>query len=585
MILVCDKGKAYFNRLRYQGVPKYETSGKFDPKKYSFVDRDIFIRKLYELMLLSFNSTALSRFTSICRYLRWLDSNELEPINQDYFHLSLIQLYMEQWDSWVANNKDSHGSWVVARKAIAWYFSETGRKEDKKKLPILNDQYSNTKPFKALDIESELKPISKALFRGFNRLSENLAKGTIPSIHPLFDNELFEAQSIVKSWSKREKSNKKNQFITTLNLSDKTSGNWRNALTRCAVMICFMFTGMNTGPMLRMQRKDVIFKQIGSGRYVLNSVKGRSGYQDQDNTIGFSKHAKRFIEKWLELSLIITGDDDDAWLFPIIETDNSISYFHQQKRPPQEPVNKLLQLLGLPKINSSRFRKTKIDVLMRVTQDIYLTSISANNTPKVISKNYSYGVESDHERNLSAAMDAQFNFAKGEVINKSVINAKVKFKDPLSDYDYKRLRKDENTNNESRTPLGVRCKDNTKGASEIIDKAMKRLNVNVDEGDPVCTDFLMCFECEFHALVADVDDIWLMLSFFDTLEDMKVYPSINSVPETRFNNLYEAIKIILFRFKSISPKNYKAAQEKHKIGSHPFYSCANSLNDLMEIFS
>ncbi|NMU18478.1 hypothetical protein HKA97_00590, partial [Vibrio parahaemolyticus] len=99
-----------------------------------------------------------------------------------------------------------------------------------------------------------------------------------------------------------------------------------------------------------------------------------------------------------------------------------------------------------------------------------------------------------------------------------------------------------------------------------------------------CTDFLGCFECEYHRLVSEVEDIWLMMSFNDTLQQMKDYPAINSLPTDKFHKLCNTIESILTRFKAVSPDNYAQAQEKHSESPHPLYSDGYSLMDLLEAF-
>lgn len=38
--------------------------------------------------------------------------------------------------------------------------------------------------------------------------------------------------------------------------------------------------------------------------------------------------------------------------------------------------------------------------------------------------------------------------------------------------------------------------------------------------------------CDNHALVAMVDDIWLMMSFYDVIKSLKEQVAINSLPKT-----------------------------------------------------
>jgi len=76
-----------------------------------------------------------------------------------------------------------------------------------------------------------------------------------------------------------------------------------------------------------------------------------------------------------------------------------------------------------------------------------------------------------------------------------------------------------------------------------------------------------------------------MLSFKETLEEMQQFPSINSLPKSRYRNLCLTIDSILDRFKEVSKTNYSQALEKMKISSHPLYSNVYSLSDLLDIFS
>jgi len=265
--------------------------------------------------------------------------------------------------------------------------------------------------------------------------------------------------------------------------------------------------------------------------------------------------------------------------------DGTIKTFFSAAQSPHQRLNKLLGYMGLSNLTASRLRQTKVDTLMKVTEDIFLVSLSANNSVNSIKRHYSSGNEKDHVRNISSAMTAQFNIAKGADLIEAVNNAKYTFHDILSDYDYRKLRKDTSTNKESITPIGVRCEDNTKGTAHLISKALKRSGIEMDSNEEICTDFLGCFECDEHKLVAAIDDIWLMLSFKDTLDEMKQYPAVNSLPQSKFKKLCNTIAAILERFREVSVDNYKHATERHKKESHPLYQNLYSLNDLLEVFS
>ena len=106
---------------------------------------------------------------------------------------------------------------------------------------------------------------------------------------------------------------------------------------------------------------------------------------------------------------------------------------------PQKSINKLLKLLGLVEISPSSMRKTKLDALMKATDSVFLVAMSANNSIETIGRSYSTGVEGDHENNLGASIEAKFNIAKGKDIKAATEEAKFKYGDILSDYEYQEL--------------------------------------------------------------------------------------------------------------------------------------------------
>jgi len=583
MVLKADgAAKSHFKRLKYKGCPKLSKRGRLEePTRFIDMKRDAFVREMYRVLKPDFNRTKKKHFDNICIYIGWLDNEPNIVVEGDYFANNLVKLYMEQYGIWVSQNKYSKGSWSIAKGSISAVLKLLNRNADAKRLPPVKGVSKGAKSSKTLHVESELKPTAKALFRGYKGFSKHIANGTTPDINPLWDETLFNIQAEACGWSKKQKSDKACVFKKNVN----GIGDWRNQLSRIAAMICFMFTGMNTTPLLKMKRKDVVFKQIQGGKYVLVGEKDRANYLEIDNGIGFSKYAREFIESWLSSSARITGSDDDAYLFPFITIEGDFISFIQSTNSPQTAVNNLLEKLGLTPITPSILRKTKLDTLMKVTEDIYLVSLAANNSLSTIKKSYSSGSEQDHARNLSASMEATMSVAKGVPILDAVSTAKQNYHDVLSEYDYKRLREKENKSKDALTPLGVRCQDNKKGAANLIDKMLKKNGIEMPKEEKRCTDFLGCFECEYHKLVAATDDIWLMLSFKDTLQEMKQYPSVNSLPQSSYENICLTIDSALERLKVVSEKNYAEALEKKKVASHPLYSTIYSLNDLLEIFS
>ena len=577
LIIHYEGYKAFFIRLRYKGCPTIRliNDGNYAHQLIN-MDRDSFILKIYNILQdNSINGSLRIRFRGIVNYISWLDNNNITPKNAVYFAENYIDKYMEYLSTQHALGKIATNSWRNYKSAISFFLKKSNRSEQARRLKTIPLGTSNH--YKPYSIE-ELKEISRILFKAFRVFKQHFETNTSPTTHPFFDLTALESQRDKLGWNSRKFATVIKGYKTCFSQTD-----WKQQFIRVAIMITFLFTGKNTSSLLKMKIGDVAFKSINNGRYILYSEKPRANYQQQDNTIGFSKHAKRFIEAWLSISTTISKKGTDGPLFPYITSSNEVSDWIKSERSPQDRLNKMITKLGLPPINASRFRVTKIDILMRVTEDLLLISQSANNSINVIRSNYSDGVDSDHERALSASVNAKFNIVKEEEIEDSIKQAKYDFADILSDYEYKKYRS--TNSDEALTPQGLRCQNKKKGSAERIFKILQKSGAEVPSDEIVCTDYLGCFECGNYKLVAGIDDIWLMLSFYETIEELNLCPSINSLPATRFIKVKNTISAILQKLKSVSPKNYERAQTKLGLSSHPLYSDIHSLNDLLEVFS
>tara|TARA_B110000211_G_scaffold229131_2_gene286415 strand:- start:61 stop:1668 length:1608 start_codon:yes stop_codon:yes gene_type:complete len=535
---------------------------------------------MYVLLNEGITQTTNSRFTSLIKYIRWLDDMELVAINEDFFHWNLVDSYM----AWCAEQNQfgmmKKSEWWARKQSISWLLKAKGRKNDSDKLPSIKGTSKETVPHKSLDLVSELKPVVKALFRAYRELLKHFNDKTTPERHPLWDKELVEAEAARRGLTGRSLGVHRAVFKNTLFRAHP-----HNHLVKISMLICYMFTGINTKPLAALKISDVTFTEVQGGKYILSSVKGRSGWQDQDNTLGFSKRAKEYIEGWLKVATEMAGNDKNSPLFPHYSMSGDVNFYSEQIVCPQTSVNRLLTRLGLSTINPSMLRKTKLDTLFRVTESVYLVSMAANNALETTVRSYLHGTESMHQNNLGAAMDAKFNIAKGVGVDTAVTEAKFKYADVLDDYEYQRLRKGKDRSHESRTPTGIRCNDNRKGSAQIIDKLLKREGIEQDENEVACTDFLECWDCSEHVFVAEVTDIWLMLSFKETLQQLQQTPAVNSMPEKKYTKLFMDVETILERFNEKSLKSYQQAEERLKDGPHPLYSTVYSLNDLLEVFS
>ncbi|EHK9605220.1 hypothetical protein HJA69_003682 [Vibrio alginolyticus] len=581
--LKCDGATSYIDQLVYKGAPNYSRRGeKINGVDYTpVVSRERFARDVYLLLKTDFNRTKKTHFDQLKIYIRWLDTTQREPIEGDYFHPDLYNAYMDYHQEKYNRGEQKLSNWVFAKKMLSFFLRSLNRILEAKGLKSIKGQKKETESYKGIDVSGEFKPLVRCFIAAFGQFRKHFLEGTRPEIHPFWDEARFNELAEEKGWSAREKGNQKRAFKYAVR-NDNTT---RNHFSRLASVLAFCFTGQNTTPILNLRFSDVRFTEDSYGKVYFDMTKARAKYLGFDTSMGFHKKTQEFFHQWLEISKALQNESGTDWVFPYFMQSGEVKgCIEAGQTTPHQMINTLTKKLGLAHITPSILRQTKIDTLMRVTEDIYLVSMSANNDVKTIKASYAHGNESDHKRGLAASNEALYDVVKnGTAPDEAASQAKYSYADVLSHYDYQRLRKEEREN-DAQTPLGVRCKDATKGAANTVKKNLEKMGIKQPE-QKKCTDFLGCFECEFHRLVSEVEDIWLMMSFNDTLQQMKDYPAINSLPTDKFYKLCNTIESILTRFKTVSPDNYAQAQEKHSESPHPLYSDGYSLMDLLEAFS
>ncbi len=581
--LKCNGGTSHFIQLLYKGAPNYSQRGK----KIESVDyipvagREAFVRDVYRLLKTDFNRTKKRYFEKLKLYLRWMDSNHLEPINGDYFAPDLCNAYMDYHQDKCNRGEQSLSTWSNAKKMVGFFLKSNNRTVEARQLKLIKWGKKQAVSHKGIDVVGEYKPLVRRFIAAFGEFRQHFLKGTKPDTHPLWSEDLFDQQAEKNGWSPVKKANYKQYFKNAV----RTENSARNHFSRLAAMLAFCFTGQNTTPLLNLRFSDIRFTAKSNGKVYFDMTKARANHLNFDTSLGFHKKTQEFFHQWLEISMSLQKNSGTEWVFPyFLESGDIQGGFDAGQTAPQKSINRYTKKLGLVHVTPSKLRQTKIDALMKVTEDIWLVSMSANNSIEVLAVSYSDGNEGDHRTSLAANGDALYDISKNgtdphEAANKSKFNhANV-----LSDYNYKRLRKEE-TANDTQTPLGIRCKDASQGVAARIKKNLENMGFKQPEKEQRCTDFLGCFECPYHRLVSEVEDIWLMLSFNDTLQEMKGYPAINSLPTDKFYKLCNTIESILKEFKKVAPDNYTKALEMHSEAPHPLYSDGYSLIDLLETF-
>ncbi|MBO0210435.1 hypothetical protein [Vibrio sp. Vb0877] len=582
LTLKCDGLTSCFEQLVYKGVPNYSNKGE-KRKGVDYIPvmgRERLARDVYLLLKADFNVTKARHFYGLKNYIRWLDDTQREPIEGDYFHPDLYNAYMDYHQEKCNRGEQKLATWSTAKSMLSFFLKSQNRSLEAKGLKSIKGIKEEAESHKGIGVSDEFKPLVRCFIAAFSQFRKHFLEGTRPDIHPFWDEQRFNQVTEKENWSLMKRSQQKASFKRAM----KTETAVRNHFSRLASMLAFCFTGQNTTPLLKLRFSDVRFTEESHGIVYFDMTKDRANHLSFDTSMGFHKKTQEFFHQWLEISRELQRESGTDWVFPYFMQSGEIKGCSEAgQSKPHEAINKLTKKIGLAHITPSILRQTKIDTLMKVTEDIYLVSMSANNKVTTIEVSYSHGNESDHQRGLAATTEALFDVVKNNTDAHEAANkAKFNHADVLSDYSYKRLRKEERKN-DRQTPVGTRCKDATKGAANTIKKNLEKMGIKTPE-ETICTDFLDCFECEYHRLVSEVEDIWLMMSFNDTLQQMKDYPAINSLPTDKFHKLCNTIESILTQFKAVSPGNYAKAQEKHSEASHPLYSDGYSLLDLLEVF-
>lgn len=580
--LIHDSITCHIFQLVYKGAPNFSTRGdKLTGVSYCPVaGRETFVREVYRVLKTDFNSSKKTHFHNLKKYIRWLDDSQLAPIKDDYFHPDLCSAYMDYHQIKCNRGEQKLGTWVKAKGMLSFFLRAQSRTQEAKVLKSIKGVKKETNSHKGIDLDGEFKPLVRRLISAFGQFKKHFDEGTKPNIHPLWNEDLFNQMAERDGWTAIQKRN----VISSFKNAVRTENSSRNNFCALAAMLTFCFTGQNTTPILNLRFSDIRFSDEANGKVFFDMTKARANHLNFDTSLGFHKKAQEFIQQWLEISKLLQKESGTDWVFPYFKMSGEIlGGVEASQISPQDRINRHTKNLGLAHINPSMLRQTKIDVLMRVTQDVYLVSLSSNNSIEVLKADYGHGSESDHKNNIAANNEALYDIAKNRTnTDEAVTTAKFNHADVLTDYNYKQLRKEEREK-DTQTPTGVRCKDSTKGAANTVKKNLEKMGIKQPE--ELCTDFLSCFDCPHHRLVSEVEDIWLMLSFNDTLQQMKDYPAINSLPTDKFHKLCNTIESILMRFIEVAPDNYAKALDLHSEAPHELYSDGHSLNDLMEAFS
>ena len=555
----------HFKRFRYKGCPKLQAFGVLSKNiEYINMNRDSFVIDMYKLLVNETDAIKENTFKYLTHYVRLLDERDMNMV----FNEETVMWYFDFQKKRVLTGEIKSGTLASARQFLAYILKALGMSALSRQLPTL----ARTKVALTQTLSDEqLTEIGKKLYFGYNAYCQHILNGTEPKICPFYEN--------YKEIAGEDFDELVNVRVRVGAVKRITATHWHNNLTKIAYLITSMFTGVNATPLANLRRFNVVFKKGEGDYYELNTIKGRAGYKEQVNAIGFTKRAKEFIESWMLISSHFSPQDDD-YLFPYKQHNGVICNVGSENidRPQTQMNTVLTKYYGLPRITNRIFRKTRSNILMRATNDIFLVADANNHSTATAGKHYLFGDEDTHNIQLAGAMVAQASIAKGIDKKEAISEVLFKFKDPLSDFEYKK--KKELLPN--KTPTGFRCEE---PFSNKAKKSLRPYRSLTDSNEDACIDFLGCFECEHHALIAEKDDIWLMLSFRETVVESINRPSSNSIPSERLVKVLRTIDKIIERYEEVAPKEYRDAIDLNKEDPHPLYNDETSLDDLLGVYA
>lgn len=571
MIIDTPAGKCYFKRMKYKGCPatskgtRLEPPGTLPPEPfYVDMDRDDEIRALYRVFSeRPINASTKNYFDNICSYIRSLD----EASRKFNFSKENVKWYSQELERLMKLGKIQGGitDGVAAnrRSALSMVLKALGYHSLTRMLPPI--LIRDTVPHPTLD-DDNFKEIGKLLHRGYRGYIEILQAGSTPTICQLFDKERF-----IKL--KKTDSEIVHEMGIAKRRASPSNGDWRNSLVRIAMLLTYMFTGINPTPLYSLRRCDVKFKKGIGNHYELESIKYRSAGQKQTNELGFTRYSKDFFDSWM-LATENWSNDPTAPIFPRFTADGKIETW--AKLSPQGIINNILIKYGLPKVTASTFRKTRSQMLMRVLNNPRTVADANNNSIETTNKHYLHGIQAHHELANAGASKALFKLAKGDSKAQVISDFEKNCKDPLTSLEFLK----EKNKLPQITRTGLCCWQPS--IEKIAKEKIKYRNTNIELD--TCIDFIGCFDCPSHALVADTDNIWMMLSFYDSVRQVLARPAYNSTPSENFYNLEIKTKIILDKLRSKAPKAYHEAEERNRVESHPLYDDSNAIDDLLRIY-
>lgn len=399
-----------------------------------------------------------------------------------------------------------------------------------------------------LDYQGNEKSFSKMQFREIGKIFFHL--------HEFFDSLVIDRPT------NQYTVNFKYKDLYDIDVDLHWKGNYylQNRKTFCLIVLFISLTGLNLTPLIKMKRSDIVIDKERGLISFQTSCNRKCKIQSHNYPI--KPNQLKFFEKIIYNSFSISPEKDI--LFPFISKDLQVGYFQHHISKCYNFFNK--GFCGEYEDVNITARKLRHSFGSQF-DEIDLRSVALFNSINTAAKNYSTGNASENNQQLQNAMNI-YTIALSNAEDIQLVKNNIEKINTIDIKDIKSLKQE----NSQITSSGIFC-INAKDGKEAETFKRKINQLKINELDNIsCSNILACFNCKNSIIVNNFENIYLLKSFYNYLNNI-VYDSDTSSlfsDKNAVKNALMGISIILDN--KIEKKIIKKVDEHIlKFGNHPIW--------------
>ncbi|HBC3375550.1 TPA: hypothetical protein KDX49_004822, partial [Vibrio parahaemolyticus] len=403
-----DLGKAiHLWRVRYNGVPTVLTLEKVEASQGKQglqsldMNRDLLLVQLHEWV--SYYSNYRTKYNKIGAFIPFVRYSDSLGIDLNEALPRAVLMYSNHLLSETRKPNSSTDAIRKRADAVREFLEFHSHTE-----ALSNAIYVSQKDSLAAKTESyddiELSKLSSDLYRVYNTLGKAYIKGDHPE-------SPFKTKR--RNWD--------------VHWDNSTA--WKSKLVISAYFLTAMYIGNNTTPLTKLRCSDIDLKGVkydkNANLYKITSRKGRDGNKKKPWELGFTKRGFDFFSTYLSVATKLNEGDGTDYLFPYVKNELVVGevkdkqlrqfclWFLQVSDSKIQPITR-------------RFRKSKSEGVMTLTNDIHQVAEALNNSIGTAEKDYLHGNKRKNDGMLATASEAIIMTAKG--MSKSDAKSKLEKK-------------------------------------------------------------------------------------------------------------------------------------------------------------